>query len=790
MTIRYVCGMDHYGEATGSSYWAAGGASGWTTDNETILGDGWSAYPAFVGSSSFSNSLRQKGTIGIGTPSWGARSGDTALIANALATEVKDVSGGTLAHSKFSSQSMRLPIPGATATVRIIHFAFSMDALPAEDRAQGFLLDFLDSVGNIRGSLAVTPAGRLQLLNGGALSTNHGAYTAKPTALSISASPVIAAQTWYSVNVKVTTNGSDSNADVEVWLGDISAANKVIDATAAVLTNTGSNNIDILGFLPASLNHVTDGGGADVVDNNIRAVRDIVVCDTSGSYNNDALGQVFVSAQEIRAEDSGGGWSANPREYLTQGILDHVTNRTGLYAFDAAALEIGSGDFTAESHVRFASLPGTGDEFNLVAKWRTDTSQRSYRLVYKDDGTLRFEISTDGTAVTTVKNIPWVPVLDKWYHIAVSRWTDTSGSYTSLFIDGMEYGVPVADTNTYYDSSAILSIGALFVGGFTTLVDTSVFDGWLDETRVTVGVGRYTTDFTPPSAAYGRNVSADSDFASVQLLLGYEGGTIVDESTTARTITVDATDPVTAISPNDDDFKYSVLNQRPAWDDTFIEAANLFASGIFTLTAVPTATETITIGATTYTWVSAFDTVATNQVMIGGSIAASLSNLIAAITAGSGAGTAYGTGTTANASATASAGPDQQIYLTALTIGAAGNSVATTETMAAGAFKEATLTGGQDIPADSDFAIERLPIDVTGVLGVQFTARSYKTDAGTAQLSLDLKGPGGTVDTGTAQNVDLNPSWLRQIFEEDPDTSAAMTPSTLIGGRVRFARSA
>jgi hypothetical protein len=81
-------------------------------------------------------------------------------------------------------------------------------------------------------------------------------------------------------------------------------------------------------------------------------------------------------------------------------------------------------------------------------------------------------------------------------------------------------------------------------------------------------------------------------------------------------------------------------------------------------------------------------------------------------------------------------------------------------------------------------------VDVTGVLGLQITARGYKSDAGSAQLRFDLVGPAAAVDTGTALGTDLNPAWLRQVFEEDPDTSATITPSTITGGRVRVTRTA
>lgn len=119
------------------------------------------------------------------------------------------------------------------------------------------------------------------------------------------------------------------------------------------------------------------------------------------------------------------------------------------------------------------------------------------------------------------------------------------------------------------------------------------------------------------------------------------------------------------------------------------------ASGALTLTGNAGDTETVTIGSVTYT----FQTVlvdAANNVLIGATASDSIDNLIAAITGGAGAGTLYGTGTAANADATAVAGAGDTMDVFAITPGAAGNAIATTETMLNGSFGGAVLSGGAD----------------------------------------------------------------------------------------------
>lgn len=127
-----------------------------------------------------------------------------------------------------------------------------------------------------------------------------------------------------------------------------------------------------------------------------------------------------------------------------------------------------------------------------------------------------------------------------------------------------------------------------------------------------------------------------------------------------------------------------------------LSSTAIAATGTFTVTAITSAnTQTVTIGATTYTFNTSLTNTA-NNVLIGADVTAMALNLTRAINAGAGAGTLYGTGTVANASVTATSALGV-VTLTAITAGTAGNSVATTETLTNSAFGAATLTGGEAV---------------------------------------------------------------------------------------------
>lgn len=116
------------------------------------------------------------------------------------------------------------------------------------------------------------------------------------------------------------------------------------------------------------------------------------------------------------------------------------------------------------------------------------------------------------------------------------------------------------------------------------------------------------------------------------------------------------------------------------------------AESVLTLAGNAVADETVTIGTRVYTWKATAS--AANQVKIGATASDSLDNLIAAINGDAGEGTLYGTGTVAHTQVDALAGSGDTMHAYAVAVGTAYNTVATTETMSAGSWNNATLTGG------------------------------------------------------------------------------------------------
>lgn len=685
------------------------------------------------------------GITGIDTPAWGARTGQYSFKNQDDATPARRV------------------LPASTSAV-IVAMGYSVDFLPALNN-QGNIVSFRDSGNLVIAQLICQSTGALSLQD------THN------TVIVEAQNPIILAEDWQFLEMKIDISGGTFRLDVD--------GTTVINANSLSL---GSNNVAQIGFLQGP-----NGTGT------IRTqwMDDVITRDTSGSRNNDFEGDLRVATLFPDSDGAAQGWTPRPRKKIGTGILNNTVAGSGVAAMTATATNLGSGDFTIESFVRFLALPTVANKAVIFGKWDEVNNHRSYQLYLGgpslDSGFTTFRISTDGLAGTVAKIIswPWAPELDQWYHVAIVR---TSGE-TLFFIDGIQQGLPVADTNTYFVGAEVTALGVQIDASSVTAPVTAntSFQGFMDEFRLTVGFARYTSDFTPTVVAFPRNVGGDPEFAQVAWLSGFDNG-LFDESSFGRTLT--AAGSAAAYTPDDGDFAYQTINEPVPIDDNFIEAPLTPATGILTFSATPGNGETVTVGtytssgshAAVYTFKTAISTAF--DVLIGASATTALASLVAAINLASGAGTTYGTGTVINNDVVASTLPATQMLVTATVPGTAGNSIASTETLANGAWGGSTLAGGIDIPGFSEFGFQRPPNETTVIKSVTIVQRSLKTDSGTCKVKAALVGALGGVEQGTEQTLTTSASYYQDTFETDPDTAGDLTPSTIISCRARFNRTA
>jgi len=144
----------------------------------------------------------------------------------------------------------------------------------------------------------------------------------------------------------------------------------------------------------------------------------------------------------------------------------------------------GTGNFTIEMWVYVNSLPGTD-----MVIYDGRPSNGAYPCIILQGSTNKIIWYANTSAQITATS---VAPTSTWFHLAISR----SGTSTKMFVDGTQSGSTYTDSTNYLGSATRPYIGANATNG------TESFNGYIDDLRITKGIARYTTTFTPPTAAF------------------------------------------------------------------------------------------------------------------------------------------------------------------------------------------------------------------------------------------------------------------------------------------------
>ena len=208
--------------------------------------------------------------------------------------------------------------------------------------------------------------------------------------------------------------------------------------------------------------------------------------------------QVFVDsspqARSITARGNAQIDTAQSEFGGASGLFDG--NGDYLSLADSADWAFGSGDFTIDFWVRFAALPAAGTYMNLYSQAvggnnhfsiGVNNNAGTYRLYFVGVTGGSTYFSLGNTARDTSPNL----TTGAWYHIALVR----SGSSFYWFQNGSQLGATYTDSHSIPDYAAPVIIGCY--SGVA-----NYFNGWLDEFRVSKGIARWTSNFTPPATPY------------------------------------------------------------------------------------------------------------------------------------------------------------------------------------------------------------------------------------------------------------------------------------------------
>lgn len=172
----------------------------------------------------------------------------------------------------------------------------------------------------------------------------------------------------------------------------------------------------------------------------------------------------------------------NGASALFDGTLDFISSP------DSADYDL-TATFTVEAWIRLNSLPArikaiAGNE-HVGYDWS------GWNFTVNDTNKLSFYAASSKIVVTSSSTLS----TNQWYHVAASG----DGSTIRLFIDGTQVG-SVASTASNADAYGnALRVGSLKV--YNDGADFS-FPGYIDNFRLTKGLARYTSSFTPSASFY------------------------------------------------------------------------------------------------------------------------------------------------------------------------------------------------------------------------------------------------------------------------------------------------
>lgn len=131
------------------------------------------------------------------------------------------------------------------------------------------------------------------------------------------------------------------------------------------------------------------------------------------------------------------------------------------------------------------------DYLIIMSQWKeSGGSDRSWVIYTKNEVLTTYYKDSNNTTVIHLSSDIAINS-DTWYHIAIVR--DGSNSY--LFINGKQSDLNTNVSGTISDSSNPITVGCHDETGW-------YYQGYIDELRISKGLARWTTDFTPPTEPY------------------------------------------------------------------------------------------------------------------------------------------------------------------------------------------------------------------------------------------------------------------------------------------------
>jgi hypothetical protein len=178
----------------------------------------------------------------------------------------------------------------------------------------------------------------------------------------------------------------------------------------------------------------------------------------------------YGNAQIDTAQSKFGGASG-----LFDGTGDYLSTP------DSADWNFGSGNFTIDFHIRRNGVQANNN--GIIGA--TSTPSQAGWTIYWPSNTNK----VSGFSLTSTGTIAGLT----WTHVAFVR----SGNILTVYLNGTASGTLDVTSQTFNSGGSGLAVGRYYAN-----YEDYYFKGWSDECRISKGVARWTSNFTPPTRAY------------------------------------------------------------------------------------------------------------------------------------------------------------------------------------------------------------------------------------------------------------------------------------------------
>jgi len=201
-------------------------------------------------------------------------------------------------------------------------------------------------------------------------------------------------------------------------------------------------------------------------------------------------------------------------EVLPQDIIpaNYEPTYHGDAHLDANSMKFGTSSLGLDGSGDYLSVPDSDDwyfadgDFTIDFWVKMDSVSNYGFIAQRDSNGYGWRMHLEGNYIQTYVHtssyyigpftFPWSPQADTWYHVAYVR----SGNDFICFIDGTQIGTTRTNSQPMPNINAELRVGAYPTLGGTSWGD--YLNGNIDELRVSKGIARWTSNFTPPQASY------------------------------------------------------------------------------------------------------------------------------------------------------------------------------------------------------------------------------------------------------------------------------------------------